>query len=76
MAFNPYYGISSTFGLMMFGNKQFSKAKDKFELMTVPGLKAGHQKIDANLTPFIYPFSMTWRLNIWIIFSLLDSGDY
>ena len=40
--------------------KQFSKATDKYELMTVSGLKANTDG-DGNLTPFIYPYSMTWR---------------
>ena len=39
--------------------KQFSKATDKYELMTVSGLKANTDG-DGNLTPFIYPYSMTW----------------
>ena len=40
--------------------KQFSKATNKYELMTVSGLKANTDG-DGNLTPFIYPYSMTWR---------------
>jgi len=35
--------------------KQFAKAKDKYELATCQTIES-----DA-LTPFIYPFSMTWR---------------
>ncbi len=48
-------------------NKQFSKAKDKFELTPVQGIEA-----DA-LTPFIYPFSMTWRIPFASYF-IKDSG--
>ena len=48
-------------------NKQFSKAKDKFELTPCQGIEA-----DA-MTPFIYPFSMTWRLNFGSYF-ITDSG--
>ena len=42
-------------------NRQFSKAKDKFELAPLQAIEAD---IDGagGLTPFIYPFSMTWRV--------------
>jgi hypothetical protein len=47
--------------------KQFSKAKDKYELTPCQGIES-----DA-LTPFIYPFSMTWRLTFEAYF-IKDSG--
>ncbi len=40
--------------------KQFSKSKDKFELQPVSGIEAEKGE---EMTPFIYPFSMTWRVS-------------
>ena len=45
---------------MIYGKNNFQKQQDKYELMTVSGLKANTDG-DGNLTPFIYPYSMTWR---------------
>ena len=36
--------------------KQFSKAKDKYELYPVPSIEGEDRR------PFIYPFAMTWRV--------------
>ena len=47
--------------------KQFSKAKDKYELATCQSIEAD------DLVPFVYPFSMTWRLPFQSYF-LQDSG--
>ena len=40
--------------------KQFSKSKEKFELQPVSGIEAEKGE---EMTPFIYPFSMTWRVS-------------
>ena len=41
--------------------KQFSKSKDKFELSNLSQIEANADGA-GGLTPFIYPFSMTWRV--------------
>jgi hypothetical protein len=48
-------------------NKQFSKALDKYELFPVRAIESD------SLTPFIYPFSMTWRIPFESYF-IQDSG--
>ena len=47
--------------------KQFSKAKDKYELFPVEGIEAEDKR------PFIYPFSLTWRVEFQKYF-LSNSG--
>ena len=41
--------------------KQFSKAKDKYELYPVASIEADDKR------PFIYPFSLTWRVELSLI---------
>ena len=47
--------------------KQFSKRKDRFELAPVQAIS------DDSMVPFIYPFSMTWRIPFSAYF-IKDSG--
>ena len=47
--------------------KQFSKAKDKYELSTAQSIESD------SFAPFIYPFSMTWRIPFQSYF-LSNSG--
>jgi hypothetical protein len=68
----PAYMESRNFWTDDIWEKQFSKATDKYELMTVPGLKAGTDD-NGNLTPFIYPYSMTWR-QAFVTYFQTDNG--